>query len=407
MMTEAVSFGLPAVERKRMQPIALLLMATAGLLTVPVTVFFIEVLAASVLPQRRSIAPNGAYSVAVLVPAHNESVGSLPTLADISAQLGPTDRLLVIADNCTDDTNLVAATAGAEVINRHESQRIGKGYALAWGLRHLEANPPDIVIVIDADCRLADGLIPQLAATCALTGRPTQALYLLVAPKDSTRVAEFAWRVKNWVRPLGLLALGLPCQLMGSGMAFPWRVIQAINLANESIVEDMRLTLDLAKAGYAPLFCPNVRVTSAFPVSVKGIKSQRRRWEQGHLAIIFTMVPRLLVAAIRQTNFSLLVLALDVAVPPLSFLAILVAGVSVVAALTMLFGLPGTAAFVSLGNVATFTVGVILCWLKCGREVLSPKAMLLIAPYVIGKLPLYGRILLQKTHLQWIRSDRS
>jgi cellulose synthase/poly-beta-1,6-N-acetylglucosamine synthase-like glycosyltransferase len=190
-------------------------------------------------------------------------------------------------------------------------------------------------------------------------------------------------------------------------MAFPWHVIQATNLASGSIVEDMKLTLDLGKAGYAPQFCPNVCVTSAFPVSVEGIQSQRRRWEQGHLAIILTMVPRVLVAAIRQTNFSLLVLALDVAVPPLSFLGILVTGVSVVAALTMSFGSPGTAAFVSLGNVVTFAVGVILCWFKCGREVLSPKAMLLIAPYVIRKLPLYGRILLQKAHLQWIRSDRS
>ena len=395
-----------------MQPMALLLIAAACLLTVPVAVFFIEVLAASilpqhrVLPQQRSIAPNSSYSVAVLVPAHNESVGSLPTLADIRAQLRPTDRLLVIADNCTDDTSVVAATAGAEVINRHESRRIGKGYALAWGLRHLGANPPDIVIVIDADCRLADGLVPQLAATCALTGKPTQALYLLMASENSNRVAEFAWRVKNWVRPLGLQALGLPCQLMGSGMAFPWHVMHAINLASGSIVEDMKLTLDLGKAGYAPLFCSNVRVTSAFPVSVRGIQNQRRRWEQGHLGIIFTMVPRLLVAAIRQANFPLLVLALDVAVPPLSLLAMLVAGVLVVAASAILFGLPEIATFVSLGNVVIFTVGVMLCWLKCGREILPPRAVLFIAPYVIRKLPLYGRILLQKTRLQWIRSER-
>ena len=52
-----------------------------------------------------------------------------------------------------------------------------------------------------------------------------QILDLMTAPEDSPinyRVAEFAWRVNNWVRPLGLAALGLPCQLMGTGMAFPW-----------------------------------------------------------------------------------------------------------------------------------------------------------------------------------------
>jgi hypothetical protein len=73
-------------------------------------------------------------------------------------------------------------------------------------------------------------------------GRPVQALYLMMAPADSQinyKVAEFAWRVKNWLRPLGLRALGLPCQLMGTGMAFPWEVIRRADLASASLVEDL------------------------------------------------------------------------------------------------------------------------------------------------------------------------
>jgi cellulose synthase/poly-beta-1,6-N-acetylglucosamine synthase-like glycosyltransferase len=391
-----------------MQTVALLVTGLAVLLTVPVAAFFIEVSAASVLSQRRAISPNNVFdgTVAVLVPAHNESMNLLPTLIDIRAQLSANDRLLVVADNCTDDTALVTATTGAEVLERRNGERVGKGYALAYGLRHLEANPPDIVIVIDADCRLSTGLITQLAALCARTGEPVQALYLMTASKDCTGVAEFAWRVKNWVRPLGLQALGFPCQMQGSGMAFPWNAVQAINLASGSIVEDMRLTLDLAEAGYAPAFCPNVRVTSAFPASAEGIRNQRRRWEQGHIGLIFTMVPRSLIAAIRQGNLPLLVLALDVAVPPLSLLGMLVAGVSVVVALATLFGLPATVTVVGMSNAVIFALGVTLCWLRWGRGVLPPKRVLLIAPYVIRKIPLYGRMLLQK-RLQWIRSDRT
>jgi cellulose synthase/poly-beta-1,6-N-acetylglucosamine synthase-like glycosyltransferase len=388
------------------------LVAATFLLAIPVAVFFVEVFAASTLPPRRhSIKPamDTYGDVAVLVPAHNESAGLLPTLEDIKAQLRPADRLLVVADNCTDDTCAVATAAGAEVINRHDLERAGKGYALAWGLRHLETRPPDIVIVVDADCRLADALIARLAAACAVTGRPMQALYLMIAPKDSSinsRVAEFAWRVKNWVRPLGLSALGLPCQLMGTGMAFPWKVVRSTDLASGSIVEDLKLGLDLAVAGRAPLFCPSARVISEFPSSLKGIQSQRRRWEQGHLGMIMTMVPRLIVSAILQANFDLLVLALDVAVPPLSLLGILVAAVSIVAALTTLLDFPSTAISISAGIVATFIVGVLLSWLKCGRDVLPPRAILLIAPYVVRKLPLYCRILLQRSRSQWIRSDR-
>jgi cellulose synthase/poly-beta-1,6-N-acetylglucosamine synthase-like glycosyltransferase len=388
------------------------LTAVTLLLTVPVAVFFVEAFAASALPQRHrsiSLAKDTYGDVAVLVPAHNESAGLLPTLEDIKAQLRPADRLLVVADNCTDDTCAVATAAGAEVINRHDLERRGKGYALAWGLRHLETRPPDIVIVVDADCRLADALIARIAAACAVTRRPVQALYLMIAPKDSSinsRVAEFAWRVKNWVRPLGLKALGLPCQLMGTGMAFPWTVIRSTDLASGSIVEDLKLGLDLAVVGRAPLFCPSAGVTSEFPSSLKGVQSQRRRWEQGHLGMIMTTVPRLIVAAISQANLDLLVLALDVAIPPLSLLGILVAAVSVVAALATLLGIPSTAMLISAGNVTTFIVGVLLSWLKCGRDVLPPGAILSIAPYIIKKLPLYCRILLQRSRSQWIRSDR-
>ena len=110
---------------------------------------------------------------------------------------------------------------------------MGKGYALDFGLKHLAANPPDIVIIIDADCRVSENAIETMAQACAATGRPVQVLDLMTAPEGSPinyRVAEFAWRVKNWVRPLGLSALGLPCQLMGTGMAFPTRYCATRNL---------------------------------------------------------------------------------------------------------------------------------------------------------------------------------
>ena len=111
------------------------------------------------------------------------------------------------------------------MIERRDLTKQGKGYALDYALAQLDANPPNIVAVIDADCHASDGAIEEMARTCAATGRPVQVLDLMTAPENSPvnyRVAEFAWRVRNWVRPLGLAALGLPCPLMGTGMAFPW-----------------------------------------------------------------------------------------------------------------------------------------------------------------------------------------
>jgi len=390
--------------------ISFLIATLAFLLAIPTTVFFIEVVAAIALAQQDYPVPPGnrpRQRVAVLLPAHNESTGILPTLADITVQIRAGDRLLVVADNCTDDTAAVAAAAGAEVVDRNEPERKEKGYALAWGLRHLGADPPEIVIIIDADCRVAEGVFDRLAAACAATHRPVQALDLMTAPNGSSinvKVAEFAWRVKNWVRPLGLRALGLPCQLMGTGMALPWDVISSAHLASGSIVEDLKLGLDLTVAGIPPIFCPFPGVSSDFPLTVEGTQRQRLRWEQGQIKAIVTMVPRLFFLAIVRADLNLLALALDAAVPPLSLLAMLVMVMLAVAATATLLGISSAAIFVSSASCVGLISGVFLAWLKYGRDILPRGSILLIFLYACRKIPLYSKILSRNS--EWTRTDR-
>src|SRR5579871_1532823 len=304
-----------------------LLLCVAILLAVPVLVFFVEIVAGCVLQQRDRFAHldgETAHRVAVLIPAHNESAGLLPTLADVKTQLRNTDRIVVVADNCTDDTSTVAAGAGSEVVERKEPGKMGKGFAIARGLQYLAADPPDILIVIDADCRLAHDTLDKLAAACAFSGRPVQGNYIMAAPANAPigmRVAEFAHLVKDTVRPLGLKALGLPCQLMGTGMAFPWKVIRSVDVASGLLVEDLKLGLDLALAGYPPEFCPSATLMSEFPSSSQGIQSQRLRWERGHLGMILLFAPRLILISIMRGNTALLAQSLDAAVPPVILLA--------------------------------------------------------------------------------------
>jgi cellulose synthase/poly-beta-1,6-N-acetylglucosamine synthase-like glycosyltransferase len=392
--------------------VSFLLVTLAALLAFLVTVFLVEVIAAITLPQRDCPMPapgDASRHIAVVVPAHNESINLLPTLTDIRAQLRADDRLLVVADNCTDDTAAVATRAGAEVVVRDDPARRGKGYALDFAVRHLGLDPPDIVIIVDADCRLADRALDRLAAACALTNRPVQALDLMTAPDQSSinfKVAEFAWRLKNWVRPLGLRALGLPSQLMGTGMAFPWDLIRSVNLASNLIMEDLKLGLDLALAGHPAVFCPFPGVCSEFPQTVESAQKQRQRWEQGHIVAIATMVPRLIFLAAARANLNLLALALDAAVPPLSLLVMLVTVVLVVAGLATIFGASPTAISISLMSFVALVAGVFVSWAKYGRDILQPRSILLIFPYVLRKLPLYVRILLRKLNLEWIRTDR-
>ena len=287
--------------------IVFLLIVAVIFVVVPSTVLTVEVIAAIFSNHHSECHPDPVSAcIAVLVPAHNESAGLIPTLDDVKEQLRPRDRLLVVADNCDDDTASVAASAGAEVTTRADPSKIGKGYALDWGLKYLATNPPDIVIIVDADCRtLKPAQYERLASVCENVQRPVQALYLMTAPMGSTinhQVAEFAWRLKNWVRPLGLSAIGLPCQLMGTGMAFPWDVIRLADLSNGFIAEDLKLGLELAHAGYSPQFLSSAVVRSTFPTTVQGTALQRNRWEQGHLALIMKTAPILLYRALKDRN---------------------------------------------------------------------------------------------------------
>src|SRR3979490_42469 len=107
--------------------VSCLMAILAFLLAIPATIVFLETFVAILLPERQFCGPASndfRGRVAVLVPAHNEGAGLLQTLEQIMAQLCSGDRVVVIADNCTDNTAKIAAAAGAAVIERKDPTRI-------------------------------------------------------------------------------------------------------------------------------------------------------------------------------------------------------------------------------------------------------------------------------------------
>ncbi|MFZ5549213.1 MAG: glycosyltransferase family 2 protein [Pseudomonadota bacterium] len=378
-------------------------------LAVPVAVLAVQV-AAACLPRRAASA--GATqrpTVAVLVPAHNERAGIAATVRGLRAQLRPGDRLLVVADNCGDETAALARAEGAEVVERQHAIDRGKGYALACGVGHLRAAPPEVLVIVDADCTLDEGSLDMLAAACARHAAPVQALDLMVCGEArglKQRVAEFAWRVKNWVRPRGAARLGLPCPLMGTGMAFPWALIEGARLASGSLVEDMQLGLELARAGHAPVFCEQARVTSRFPDSAEASASQRARWEHGHLGLIGQQLPPLLAAAWRQRDLRLLAMALDLSVPPLALLVMLVAGLWLAAGVIAAFTAAGVPWGLASGLLGLLAAAVLTAWVGWGRTLLSAWDLLGLPWYVLSKLSLYRRFWSSRRQKDWVRTDR-
>jgi cellulose synthase/poly-beta-1,6-N-acetylglucosamine synthase-like glycosyltransferase len=344
----------------------------------------------------------------VLIPAHNEASAIAGTLACIHRQLKPGDRVLVVADNCTDQTADIAAAAGAVVLERRDTARRGKGYALAWGLRHLEHAGPEVLIVVDADCEVEAGAIGRLAEACLATGRPVQALYRMRASPAGglgMRCAHFAWLIRNQVRPLGYQRLGLPCQLMGTGMAFPWEVIRCAPVAGGHLVEDLALGLELARRGTPPLFCPAARVTSSFPLSAEGARAQRTRWEHGHLGVLLADAPGLLLAALTRADRLLFAQVLDLCVPPLALFAMLLVAL-IVAGAAFLAAAGGALPLVlATASLVLLAASMLASWLRHGRSVITSSQLAYAPVYALSKVPLYLKFIRHR-QVDWVRSAR-
>ncbi|WP_407882848.1 glycosyltransferase family 2 protein, partial [Scytonema sp. NUACC26] len=167
-----------------------------------ICIFFLIECSAALLPTSSST-NKGSWQdakVAVLVPAHNEELVINSTLEKLIPILKNQDRLVVVADNCNDATAEIARTAGATVVERHNLDLRGKGYALDYGLQFLESNPPDVVAIVDADCIVYPGAIEQLTQCTIATGRPAQATYLMVKHKTSVSSKDFISQFSNIVR---------------------------------------------------------------------------------------------------------------------------------------------------------------------------------------------------------------
>jgi exopolysaccharide biosynthesis WecB/TagA/CpsF family protein len=420
----------------------ILLLLVSLLVLAPVAVFCAECLLALVLPRRAaqctphtpcevqciphtpcedaSLIPRGEDDitrsvmstlgprVAVVIPAHNEALAIAGTVETLAATLAPGDRIVVVADNCSDATAEIARRAGAVVLERTDAEHRGKGYALDHAVRYLHDDPPQVMCVIDADCRVRPDTIATLARTAHDRMRPAQATNLLEADPHGTAlgaISALTFRFRCLVRIAGVARLGLPCHLMGTGMALPWPLVEKADWATGNVAEDKQLGIDLAVAGHAPLFCETAEVTSPGPRQDAAVLEQRSRWELGHLQTAARQVPRLCWAAMRRCDLGLLAMALDLAVPPLSLLVMVwlaATGIAVAAGLLGARWLP--AMLLACGGAAMFATGVGGWWIYCRQQV--PYRVLATLPlYILRKVPMYFGFLAGRRPT-WIRTRR-
>ncbi len=391
-----------------MSPLGPFALALALLVLVPCAILAVECLAACLPVRRQRFRMVRVPETVVLIPAHDEEACLPDALRSLEPDLAESDRVLVVAHNCSDRTAMVARALGASVLEVRDDGTGGKPAALVAGLRHLDAEPPEVVVIVDADCRVEKGALRTLAMAAAESGGPVQSDYRFASATgdDFGTLSSLALLVKNVARPLGLTRLGLACLLNGAGSAYPFRQLRDAPHGLGSIAEDYQLAIDLAKRGHPTRFVPEARVRSVLPGRHDAALRQRRRWEHGHLALVFRTAPFLVLRGLVTLDRHVLALGLDLLVPPLAFLALAWLASVVLALTDLALGGSGAAAWSALAAGLLFFGGLAAALGRfAGARTLGTT--LRRAPgYVSRKLPLYLGFFWRR-ETRWRKTERT
>lgn len=263
---------------------------------------------------------------AIVVPAHNEAAVIERTVASLVQVEWPKAlyRIIVVADNCTDDTAGIAAQAGATVWQRTNLSLRGKGYALNFAFeRLLEEGWADAVVVVDADSIGTPGLLRALSAHMATGVQAIQVEYGILNPLSSwrTQLMTIAQAAFHIVRSRARERLRLSSGIRGNGWCVAIGVLRQVPYRAFSLVEDLEYGITLGLAGYRVAYADETQVLGEMVNSAQVAQSQRQRWEGGRFALIRSQTLPLLRDAVLRRSAVSLDLALDLLLLPLSYVA--------------------------------------------------------------------------------------
>lgn len=361
----------------------------------------------------------------VLFPAHNEALILGEVLEGLKTLEYPSEyyRILVIADNCTDETATIARQKGVLVWERENPDERGKGYALQWAIDRLngmqerepEADPAlknyEALVICDADTLLSSNLLHAFSKAIGRGGKVLQARYEVLNVNESwrTRLMSCALALVHIVKPLGREHLGLSEGLKGNGMAFVREICEKITWSGASITEDIEYSLRLCREGHRVQFVPDAAVWAQMPTTAAQSRSQRQRWEGGRYHLMFSVAPKLFRESLATRSRILRDRAIELWIPPFAemfalptlFLGISLAcgylgGLSIARHMALIWGI------LLLLQALYLFVGM---WVA--RVPASVALSVLGAPfYILWKFGVYGTMLLHRSAGGWKRTER-
>lgn len=346
----------------------------------------------------------------VIVPAHNEAAVIQRTIASLRQLNWPADRfrILVIADNCTDTTAVLARAAGAVAWERHDTARRGKGYALQFAFEASRRDAfADAMVVIDADAEVSANLLEAFACRVESGESAAQAHYGILNPLDSwrTRLITIAKAAFHIVRSRARERLGLSCGIRGNGWCVTRELLERVPYGAFSLTEDVEYGITLGLAGVRVAYADEAHSDAEMVSGEQIARSQRQRWESGRFELIRAKTGELLAAAFRGRSAVCLDLALDLMVLPLSYIACYAGVLVLIAALLTAW----STGFQVWFWVAAACAGVLALYVLRGWQLSGIGAQGLLdlarAPkFLVWKLLLMARR--KNKSAEWVRTER-
>ena len=272
------------------------------------------------LPRKKETLHAPMHRFAVLIAARNEEAVIGKLIDSIKAQSYP-DRLVkifVAADNCTDATAEAARSHGAEVYERYDMTRRGKGYALDFLLREIKLRGHgrfDGYIVLDADNVLDRDFILHMNETFS-AGHDIVTCYRSSKNYgDNWISAGYALWFLRESRYLNSARarLGSSCGVSGTGFLFSQAVLDAQGggWPFHLLTEDIEFTIDNVTRGMKVGYCPDAIAYDEQPISFRQSWAQRLRWSRGYLQV-FKKYGRALISGTFSGSFSCYDMAMSI-----------------------------------------------------------------------------------------------
>lgn len=242
----------------------------------------------------------------IIIPAHNEETLIGETLNSIKGLQYPNNRYTatIIADNCSDRTVEIVRSAGFDCIEREDSLKSGKSFALEWAFRKIDLKETDAIVVIDADTKVSTNLLKTFNYYLNCGFSAVQCANIVDKSQDNIFTSLFALGnlIKNYFVYYPKFKIGSSAFLLGTGMCFKKELIKDYFQKEYSVSEDIEFSLRLIKKGVRIAFAHEGHVETIFPENIKAASTQRTRWGSGTFVLIRRFFPYFLFKGISRAD---------------------------------------------------------------------------------------------------------